>query len=445
MGKVWEFFENMNEYVYVSDIETYELIYMNKKARDTYGINSNEDIVGKKCHEVLQNCLNPCAMCNNHDIALGHFEEWEYFHPIIGKNLMIKDTIIEEDGKHYKVEIAINADAKVIQSEMLKNYENLESFVNEGLRVALRADTPGASVEIALEYLGKALNGERVYIFEKNEKGNDDNTYEWVANGVTAEKDTLQDVPAEVCADWYQQFSENKNIIIEDLEEIREKIPVQYEILKRQNIHSLVIVPLYDDRRIIGFYGIDNPPAESLDYAANMLQIMGHFIVSSLKRRNLVKQLQDMSYRDYLTKIGNRYAMNEYIVGLQKNESIGIAYCDITGLKRVNDAEGHEAGDRLIVRACESLKKVFGDYGVFRIGGDELLALCSGIDEGEFFERIKRLKTVMSENDVVMAVGGIWNKDILVHMDKLLTEAERLMYEDKDKYYRTSGIDRRKS
>ena len=90
MGKVWEFFENMNEYVYVSDIETYELIYMNKKARDTYGVNSNEDIVGRKCHEVLQNCLNPCAMCNNHDIALGHFEEWECFHPIIGKNLMIK-------------------------------------------------------------------------------------------------------------------------------------------------------------------------------------------------------------------------------------------------------------------------------------------------------------------------------------------------------------------
>lgn len=445
MGKVWEFFENMNEYVYVSDADTYELVYMNKKARRIYGVNSNQDIIGKKCYEILQNCHNICAICNNNNITPGHFKEWEYYHPIIGENLMIKDTIIEEDGKRYKVEIAINADTKASQSKMLKKYQNLEAFVNEGLRVALRADTPDHSVEIVLEYLGKALNGERLYIFEKNKKGGDDNTYEWVANGVTPEKDSLQNVPPEVCENWYQQFSENKSIIIEDIEDIRESNYAQYEILKRQNIHSLVVVPLYNDRKIIGFYGIDNPPAESLDYAANMLQIMGHFMVSSLKRRNLVRQLQHMSYRDYLTKIGNRYAMNEYITGLQKDESIGIAYCDITGLKRVNDAEGHEAGDRLIVRACESLKTVFDDYGVFRIGGDELLALCPKIDESEFHDRIKRLKIVMSENDVVMAVGDIWNRDTSICMDKLLAEAEKLMYEDKDRYYKISGIDRRRS
>ena len=33
MGKLWEFFENMNEIVYVSDMDTYQLVYMNKKAR----------------------------------------------------------------------------------------------------------------------------------------------------------------------------------------------------------------------------------------------------------------------------------------------------------------------------------------------------------------------------------------------------------------------------
>lgn len=445
MGKIWEFFENMNEYVYVSDADTYELVYMNKKARKIYGINSSKDIESKKCYEVLQNCLNPCAICNNESIEQGFFKEWEYYHPIIGENLMIKDTIVEEEGRRYKVEIAINADVRVSQSKILKKYQNLEAFVNEGLRVALRADTPDHSVEIVLEYLGKALNGERIYIFEKNKKGGDDNTYEWVANGVTPEKDNLQDVPPEVCASWYQQFSENKSIIIEDLEEIREVNPIQYEVLQRQNIHSLAVVPLYDDRKIIGFYGIDNPPAESLDYAANMLQIMGHFMVSSLKRRNLVRELQDMSYRDYLTKVGNRHAMNDYINNLKESESIGILYGDITGLKRVNDTEGHEAGDRLIVRACDSLNEVFGDYGVFRIGGDELLALCPKIDENVFNERIKKLKSILPEKAVVMTVGFIWNKDISVCMDKLLAEAERLMYEDKNEYYRISGIDRRKT
>ena len=42
-----------------------------------------------------------------------------------------------------------------------------------------------------------------------------------------------------------------------------------------------------------------------------MLQIMGHFLVSSLKRRNLVRELQLMSYSDPLTHLGNRYALDE--------------------------------------------------------------------------------------------------------------------------------------
>ena len=40
MKKIWEFFENLNEVVYVADVNTHELIYMNKKARDMYGFAS---------------------------------------------------------------------------------------------------------------------------------------------------------------------------------------------------------------------------------------------------------------------------------------------------------------------------------------------------------------------------------------------------------------------
>ena len=49
MERIWNFFENMNEYVYVADADTHELVYMNKKMRDTYGIHSKEELAGKKC------------------------------------------------------------------------------------------------------------------------------------------------------------------------------------------------------------------------------------------------------------------------------------------------------------------------------------------------------------------------------------------------------------
>ena len=53
-------------------------------------------------------------------------------------------------------------------------------------------------------------------------------------------------------------FCSNKNILFDDLEKMREDDPLQYENLKRQNIHSIVVVPLYDNDAVMGFYGIDN-------------------------------------------------------------------------------------------------------------------------------------------------------------------------------------------
>ena len=191
---------------------------------------------------------------------------------------------------------AVSAVGSREQHNGIRNVQNLETVINEGLRVALLEETPDQSLEVLLERLGKALNGERTYIFEQNEFGGDDNTYEWVADGVKPEKENLQNVPSEVCASWYQNFSVGKHIVIEDLEEIKETIPIQYEILKQQNIQSLVVVPLYDGKKLIGFYGVDNPPVKLLEYASNMLQTAAYFIVSSLKRRNLVRELQKRSY-----------------------------------------------------------------------------------------------------------------------------------------------------
>ncbi len=178
----------------------------------------------------------------------------------------------------------------------VQSVQNLEAVINEGLRVALLEETPDQSLEVLLEHLGKALKGARTYIFERNEAGCDDNTYEWTADGVKPEKDNLQNVPPEICASWYENFSIGKHIVIESLEDIRDTDPLQYDNLRKQNIHSLVVVPLYDVKNIIGFYGVDNPPVKSLEYASNMLQTAAYFIVSSLKRRNLVRQLQKRSY-----------------------------------------------------------------------------------------------------------------------------------------------------
>ena len=157
---------------------------------------------------------------------------------------MLKDRMIEKNGRRYRVEIALDISNQNRRNAMFKEYQDMEGLANEGFRLALQEDIPDKSIDVILEYLGKALNGERTYVVEQNEKGGDDNTYEWVRKGIKPEKENLQNLSPEVCAEWYQHFNENRSITIENMEDIRDVFPIQYEVLKRQNIRSLVVVPL---------------------------------------------------------------------------------------------------------------------------------------------------------------------------------------------------------
>ena len=237
------------------------------------------------------------------------------------------------------------------QAAGVQSVQNLEAVINEGLRVALMEETPDQSLEVLLEHLGKALNGDRIYIFERNPSGCDDNTYEWTADGVNPEKETLQNVPPEVCASWYRKFSVGKHIVIENLEDIRTTDPLQYANLKRQGIHSLVVVPLYDGKRVIGFYGVDNPPVKSLEYVSNLLHTAAYFIVSSLKRRNLFRELQERS-QDVLHALSVDY-LGIYQVDFDTGECQ--VYRDSEQLRKfwnVSFEDGYPAGVERYISQC---------------------------------------------------------------------------------------------
>lgn len=431
-AKLWEIYEELREIVYVIDMDTYELVYMNRHAREIYGIQTLEDINGKKCYEALGSSSAPCAICDNKRLRSGYFLETVRYNPFVGKKLALKDTVIEADGRRYRFEIAVDLSAWEQQN---KGYEDNEAMVNEGLRISLAASTPETSIAILLEYLGISLKSERVYIFEETDKDVFDNTYEWCASGVEPQKENLQGVAYDVVSLWFQKFLKGENVIIKKLENIRENDPAVYEYLKPQNIESLVVAPLVNEKKIIGFFGVDNPPEQYLENITTLLQILGHFIVSLLHRRNHVRRLEELCFQDQLTGLGNRHAMNDYINSLDPQLSVGVLYCDVMGLKRTNDQKGHLEGDNLLIRASECLRKTFGDYALFRIGGDEFLALCEGISQRELDEKVEALKQEMKTRNALMALGRVWRSDGNENMDQLMKEADGLMYEDKRAWY----------
>lgn len=98
----------MDEYVgniYISDMSTYELLYVNKVSCETLQ-QPMEKIIGRKCYEVIQGRSTPCPFCTNDRLTEDSFYEWEFFNPILDRTFMIKNQIVNWYGHKARIELS---------------------------------------------------------------------------------------------------------------------------------------------------------------------------------------------------------------------------------------------------------------------------------------------------------------------------------------------------
>ena len=143
---------------------------------------------------------------------------------------------------------------------------------------------------------------------------------------------------------------------------------------------------------------------------------------------------------DMLTGVLNRNEMNNRIDELRKKDSdqitgLGIVFADLNGLKRVNDNNGHEAGDLLLKNAAIVLQNVFVGDQIFRAGGDEFMILLSFTNEEAIKDKCNKVKKLSKKySNVSFALGYVYQSDSSNITDALKI-ADQRMYEDKAKYY----------
>ncbi|MDF2485274.1 MAG: hypothetical protein K0R46_1442 [Herbinix sp.] len=114
------------------------------------------------------------------------------------------------------------------------------------------------------------------------------------------------------------------------------------------------------------------------------------------------ENMKKLAYTDYLTELPNRAAFTEMLdnimLTLRNEETIGIMDIDIDNFKNINDSLGHSYGDELLIDVTHRLKQAMGenDY-LARIGGDEFIVLTQNLqDTTTYEEKIKKIKNVFS-------------------------------------------------
>ena len=243
--------------------------------------------------------------------------------------------------------------------------------------------------------------------------------------------------------DLINQFFENqKSYYIEDVtHEIPYTSPI-YASFMQQKIHSIIVVPFMDNKKIKGVFAVDNPKQNY--YQKDFLESLCFFIKTAMEREKEKTKLKNLSYVDSLTYAQNRNHFNEYIEQNRNKElhSLGVIYLDLNGLKEINDKMGHIAGDTLIISASYALQEIFLDNS-YRVGGDEFVVIEQDVSELLFFDQYAKLLKRMKELEISVATGCVW-KETCPNLSETLQEADQKMYEDKKRYYSLAENDRRR-
>ena len=149
-----------------------------------------------------------------------------------------------------------------------------------------------------LQAIGNYTGADRVYVFdwENDQKDSLSNTFEWCADEVTPEIANLQAIPVSLMPNWVKRFENKEAIVINDLEATKYSEPEEYELLKTQEICSLIAVPIYANHQMNGFIGVDNPDLRHNEISITLLSdVGGHLgcMRENLKSTVLLKKALD--------------------------------------------------------------------------------------------------------------------------------------------------------
>lgn len=425
----------ISELVYVSDPETYELLFVNQTGCQTLHL---ENYKHKKCYEILQGKTSPCEFCTNDRLCDDNFYTWEFTNPSIGRHFLLKDKIIQWRGKTARMEIAFDITERELQKQELKNMLDVQTLITNCVRMLYAVDDLDQTINAVLTQIGEFLVSDRAYVFEiKDELMN--NTHEWTAPGISPQLEKLQQLDLSLISDWLPFFEKNDCIIIDDVEQLQKTNPAAYATLHAQEITSLIAAPIFLDNKLAGYIGIDNYDSEKIKNSSYLLLSMSIFLSYAIRHRNHVDMLHRLSYHDLLTNALNRNAFMDVLSQFRPGQyaSAGIIYIDINGMKEINDFYGHHQGDKILITTVAKVFNLFKPDELFRIGGDEFVIITYDLTETDFYEKFNLLRNIFCEKTNLpfsIATGSCWVKSPS-DLNSLLQQADSAMYTDKKKFY----------
>ncbi len=168
-----------------------------------------------------------------------------------------------------------------------------------------------------------------------------------------------------------------------------------------------IVYSLHYRKRFYGFTSIRNSvmPLFSEFYRVLMMTLSSTLeqVANVTKMQKMIKTLDEMWVFDPMTHVYNRagfFKFSEKILeeARRDREDMFFIFLDLDGLKKVNDALGHETGDRMICDMADVLRKTRNkEELLMRYGGDEFVVFGKGMSDKEVEAYVARIRKAMEE------------------------------------------------
>lgn len=321
--------------IYISDMETYELLYTNESFSNAMQISAKQ-AAGQKCFQVIHGRDEPCPFCTNSLLSKDKVYNWEFYNSQLRQAFQKREKILQWNGRKAHLSLSIPLDS--INKKAADITVGLKN-IQVGL-IRLETDDHRS----ILWYNDKFLE----------------------MLGYTKKQFEMESLNR--CTYMHPDDFERASMIASDLKNTGDNAVLEVRVYTRSKEERIWAITLYKVNSEDSRDGVPSIYSMGID-------------LTEERKRNEIKA--DVIETDSLTGVLNRAEterqINEYIQNNGDSQA-ALFMVDTDDFKMINDNYGHIVGDMVLTAMADGMKAIMRKHDIVgRIGGDEFMVFMKDI------------------------------------------------------------------
>ncbi|MEW6555886.1 MAG: sensor domain-containing diguanylate cyclase [Elusimicrobiota bacterium] len=208
-----------------------------------------------------------------------------------------------------------------------------------------------------------------------------------------------------------------------------------------KTIKSIIAVPLYHDKSIIGIVRVDSDDENRFSQEdIGVVSILVNITEMTIENLHLLDKTKELSIIDgltgvYVRKFLDERLQQELLRASRFKTTLALAFCDIDHFKKFNDTFGHQQGDEVLKRFANILRQHCRETDIIaRYGGEEFAIILPETSKEESIKIAEQIRTsfqLPSEKTTVSIGLSFFSEDAIDH-SQLIRKADERLYRAKE-------------